>query len=135
MQEVAGQRPWFESRLASQSFTVSNRATVVAELSADCMAGWVQGRTAADRTWVDTPVGRWAHHATMAELGGDIDAVKAGFRFPREKAKDIIGYGSAYSRLRLYDLGYAAGRADKPGLSTCTNAVVTRVGGAAPPSP
>ena len=59
VQEVAGQRPWFDARLASPSFTTSNRATVVGELSADCMAGWVQGRTAADGTWVDTRIGTW----------------------------------------------------------------------------
>lgn len=135
VQEVAGQRPWFDARLASPSFTTSNRATVVGELSADCMAGWVQGRTAADGTWVDTRIGTWAHHATMAELGGDIYAVKKGFVFPPEKPKDIIGYGSAYSRLRLYDVGYAAGRADKPGLSLCTTTVAGLIGSSAPPSP
>ena len=135
VQEVTGQRPWYDARLASTSFTTSNRATVISELSADCMAGWVQGRTAAEGTWVDTPIGTWAHHATMAELGGDLYAVKKGFAFPPEKAKDIIGYGSAYSRLRLYDVGYAAGRADKPGLSLCTTTVAGLIGSSAPPSP
>jgi len=135
VQEVAGQRPWFDARLASPSFTTSNRATVVGELSADCMAGWVQGRTAADGTWVDTRIGTWAHHATMAELGGDVYAVKKGFVFPPEKPKDIIGYGSAFSRIRLYDVGYAAGRADQPGLTLCTTTVAGLVGSSAPPSP
>ena len=135
VQEVAGQRPWFDARLASSSFTTSNRATVIGELSADCMAGWVQGRTAADGTWVDTRIGTWAHHATMAELGGDVYAVKKGFVFPPEKPKDIIGYGSAYSRIRLYDVGYAAGRADGPGLSLCTTTVAGLIGSSAPPSP
>ncbi len=135
VQEVAGQRPWFDARLASPSFTTSNRATVVGELSADCMAGWVQGRTAADGTWVDTRIGIWAHHATMAELGGDVYAVTKGFTFPPEKPKDIIGYGSAYSRIRLYDVGYAAGRTDEPGLTLCTTTVARLVGSSAPPSP
>lgn len=135
VQEVAGQRPWFDARLASPSFTTSNRATVVGELSADCMAGWVQGRTAADGTWVDTRIGTWAHHATMAELGGDVYAVKKGFVFPPEKPKDIIGYGSAFSRIRLYDVGYVAGRADQPGLTLCTTTVAGLVGSSAPPSP
>ena len=135
VQEVAGQRSWYDSRLASSSFTTSNRATVISELSADCMAGWVQGRTAADGTWVDTRIGTWAHHATMAELGGDIADVTEGFVFPPEKPKDIIGYGSAYSRLRLYDIGYAAGRADEPGLSLCTTTVAGLIGSSAPPSP
>ncbi len=67
VQEVTGQRPWFDKRLASEDFDVSNRATVIGELAADCMGGWVQGRTAADGTWVDTRIGAWAHHATMAE--------------------------------------------------------------------
>ncbi len=135
VQEVTGQRAWYDPRLASANFTTSNRATVVGELSADCMAGWLQGRTAAEGTWVDTRIGAWAHHATMAELGGDIYEVKKGFAFPPEKAKDIIGYGSAYSRLKLYDLGDAAGRAGKPGLSTCTSTVARMVGSSVPPSP
>jgi predicted metalloprotease len=135
VQEVTGQRPWFDKRLASKDFDVSNRATVIGELAADCMGGWVQGRTAADGTWVDTRIGAWAHHATMAELGGDIYSVKKGFVFPPEKVKDIIGYGSAYSRIRLYDLGAAAGRAGKPGLSTCTTAVAGALGITGPPSP
>jgi hypothetical protein len=134
-QEVAGQRPWFDKRLASPSFAISNRAGVLGELAADCMGGWVQGRAAAEGTWVDTRIGAWAHQATMAELGGDIYSVSKGFRFPPEDPKAIIGYGSAYSRLRLYREGEAAGRAGKPGLSTCTNRVAALIGSSAPPSP
>jgi hypothetical protein len=134
VQDEAGQRSWFDSRAASSDFTVSNRATVVAELEADCLAGWVQGRTAAEGTWVDTRAGRGGHPPPTAELGGDLDAMKAGFSFPPEKATDIIGYGNAYSRLKLYDIGDAAGRAGEPGLSTCTSAVVGLVGGPSPPS-
>jgi len=135
VQEVTGQRPWYDARLASSSFAISNRAAVLSELSADCMAGWVQGRAAAEGTWVDTRIGAWAHHATMAELGGNNYDVRAGFRFPPEDPKTIIGYGSAYSRIRLYDVGDAAGRAGKPGLSTCTAKVAALIGSSAPPSP
>jgi hypothetical protein len=132
-QQVTGQMAWYDTRIASHSFAVSNGATVTAELSADCMAGWVQGRSAVDRTWVDTLVGRWAHHATMAELGGDITSVRAGFVFPREKPSTIIGYGNAYTRLRVYDLGSSAGRARKHGLAFCSRSVATYIGAPAPP--
>lgn len=133
VQKVSGQAAWFDARTASSDFSVSNKAQSTAEGAADCMAGWVQGRTARDGTWVDTGVGRWAHHATMAELGFDLDNVKAGFVFPKEKPADIIGYGSSYTRLRFYDLGYAAGRAGKPGLSTCSRTVATYLSAPLPP--
>jgi predicted metalloprotease len=133
VQQMAGQRAWYDARSASSDFATSNGATVVAELSADCMAGWVQGRTAADGTWVDTAIGTWAHHATMAELGGDLDLARSGFRFPAERGADIIGYGNAHSRLALYDQGYAAGRADRAGLATCTTAAAHLSGASAPP--
>lgn len=135
VQEVTGQRPWYDKRQASTSFAISNRAGVLSELAADCMAGWVQGRAAADGTWVDTAIGWWAHHATMAELGADIYSVRPGFRFPPENPRAIIGYGTSYSRIRLYDVGDAAGRAGEAGLSTCTNRVAALIGSSAPPSP
>lgn len=135
VQEVTGQYAWYEKRIASADFDVSNKAKATSELAADCMAGWVQGRTAVDGTWVDTGIGAWAHRATMAELGFDIDNVKAGFRFPPEKPADIIGYGSSYTRLKMYDVGDQAGRTGKPGLSTCTKAAATHMGSPLPPMP
>jgi predicted metalloprotease len=132
-QKVSGQMAWYDKRTASSDFTVSNKAQATGEGAADCMAGWLQGRTAADGTWVDTRIGRWAHHATMAELGYDIDNVRANFTFPKEKPADIIGYGNSYTRLKFYDVGYAAGRAGKPGLSTCSRAVATYLKAPLPP--
>ena len=135
VQQVTGQMAWYDARVKSSDFTVSNKAQSSAELAADCFAGWIQGRTAADGTWVDTAIGRWAHHATMAELGGDVDAVSKGFVFPPEKPADIIGYGSAYTRIKLYDGGQAAGRAGKPGVATCSGGVATYLHADAPPLP
>ena len=132
-QKVSGQLAWYDKRTASSSFTISSKAQATGEGSADCMAGWLQGRTALDGTWVDTKIGRWAHHATMAELGFDVTEAKAGFTFPPEKPADITGYGNAYTRLKFYDLGYAAGRAGKPGLSTCSRAVATYLKAPLPP--
>jgi predicted metalloprotease len=132
-QKVSGQLAWYDARTASSNFTVSNGAQATGEGAADCMAGWVQGRTARDGTWVDTRIGRWAHHATMAELGFDIDSVKAGFTFPKEKPADIIGYGNSYTRLKFYDVGYAAGHAGKHGLSTCSRYVATYLKAPLPP--
>ena len=132
-QKVSGQLAWYDKRTASSSFTISSKAQATGEGSADCMAGWLQGRTALDGTWVDTKIGRWAHHATMAELGFDVTEVKAGFTFPPEKPADITGYGNAYTRLKFYDLGYAEGRAGKPGLATCSRAVATYLKAPLPP--
>jgi predicted metalloprotease len=132
-QKVSGQMAWYDKRTASSNFTVSNKAQATGEGAADCMAGWLQGRTAADGTWVDTRIGRWAHHATMAELGYDIENVSANFTFPKEKPADIIGYGNSYTRLKFYDVGYAAGRAGNPGLSTCSRAVATYLKAPLPP--
>ncbi|HET7901927.1 MAG TPA: hypothetical protein VFL59_12135 [Candidatus Nanopelagicales bacterium] len=132
-QKVSGQLAWYDVRSASSDFAVSNGAHSTSEGAADCMAGWVQGRAARDGTWVDTPIGRWAHHATMAELGFDIEHVSTGFRFPKEKPADIIGYGTSYTRLLFYDLGWAAGKAGKPGLSTCSRTVATYLKATLPP--
>ncbi|MFN8149443.1 MAG: hypothetical protein U0R76_18480 [Candidatus Nanopelagicales bacterium] len=132
-QQVSGQMAWYDKREKSADFAESNSAQATSEGAADCMAGWVQGRTAVEKTWVDTKIGRWAHRATMAELGFTIDEVKAGFTFPKEKPADIIGYGSSYTRLRFYAIGDAAGRAGKPGLSTCSRAVATYLSAALPP--
>ncbi len=132
-QKVSGQLAWYDKRTASSSWTISSKAQATGEGSADCMAGWLQGRTALDGTWVDTKIGRWAHHATMAELGYDFTEVKAGFTFPPEKPADITGYGNSYTRLKFYDMGYAAGRAGKPGLSTCSRAVATYLKAPLPP--
>ena len=132
-QKVTGQLAWYDARTASSNFTIAGKAEATGEGAADCMAGWLQGRTAVDGTWVDTKIGRWAHHATMAELGFDIENVKAGFTFPKENPASITGYGSSYTRLRFYDIGYAAGRARKHGLSTCSRAVATYLKAPLPP--
>ena len=132
-QKVTGQLAWYDARTSSSNFTIAGKAEATGEGAADCMAGWLQGRTAVDGTWVDTKIGRWAHHATMAELGFDIDNVKAGFTFPKENPASITGYGSSYTRLRFYDIGYAAGRARKHGLSTCSRAVATYLKAPLPP--
>jgi predicted metalloprotease len=132
-QKVSGQAAWYDARTASSNFTVAGKAMATGEGAADCMAGWLQGRTAVDGTWVDTVIGRWAHHATMAELGFDIENVRANFTFPKEKPASIRGYGNSYTRLRFYDIGYAAGQAKKPGLATCSRAVATYLGAPLPP--
>lgn len=87
------------------------------ELAADCMAGWVQGRASATGAWRDTPFIRWANLATIAELGGDLSDMKAGFRFPRET--EIIGHGGANSRLTMYRRGFEIGRAGADGIDGC----------------
>lgn len=132
-QQVSGQMAWYDVKTASSDFTVSNKAEATREGAADCLAGWVQGRSAAAGTWVDTTIGRWAHHATMAELGFSLDSVTAGFTFPKEKPADIIGYGNSFTRLKFYDIGFAAGTAKKPGLTTCTRAVATYLSAPLPP--
>ena len=132
-QKVSGQAAWYDARTASSNLTISGKAMATGEGAADCMAGWLQGRTAVDGTWVDTRIGRWAHHATMAELGFDFENVKANFTFPKENPASILGYGNSYTRLKFYDIGYAAGKAKKPGLSTCSRAVATYVKAPLPP--
>jgi predicted metalloprotease len=132
-QQVSGQMAWYDAKTASSDFAVSNKAEATREGTADCLSGWMQGRTAAAGTWVDTAIGRWAHHATMAELGYDLDSVKPHFTFATEKPADIIGYGNSYTRLKFYDLGYDAGHAGKPGLTTCTRAVATYLSAPLPP--
>ena len=87
------------------------------ELSADCMAGWIQGRAAATGSWRNTPVLRWASHATIAELGGDLTGMKPHFRFPQETT--VIAHGGAYSRLRMYDAGWALGVSAADGVVGC----------------
>jgi len=132
-QQVSGQMAWYDAKTASSDFAVSNKAEATREGAADCLSGWMQGRTAAAGTWVDTPIGRWAHHATMAELGYDLDSVKPHFTFAKERPADIIGYGNSYTRLKFYDLGYVAGQGGKPGLTTCTHAVATYLSAPLPP--
>jgi predicted metalloprotease len=132
-QKVTGQLAWYEARTASSNFTVSGKAEATGEGAADCMAGWLQGRTAVDRTWVDTRIGHWAHFATMAELGFDFTTVKANFTFPKENPASITGYGNSYTRLLFYKLGEAAGRAKKHGLAYCSHVVATYVKAPLPP--
>ena len=132
-QKVTGQLAWYDARTASSNFTIAGKAEATGEGAADCMAGWLQGRTAVDRPWVDTRIGRWAHYATMAELGFDFETVKANFTFPKENPASITGYGNSYTRLLFYKLGEAAGRAKKHGLAYCSRTVATYVKAPLPP--
>jgi predicted metalloprotease len=132
-QQVSGQMAWYDERVANPDFAVSAKAESTREGSADCLSGWMQARTAAAGTWVDTPIGRWAHHATMAELGYDLESVKPNFTYPKERPADVNGYGSSYTRLKFYDMGYAAGRAGKPGLTTCSRTVANYLSAPLPP--
>jgi hypothetical protein len=132
-QQVSGQMSWYDKAVANPDFAASSKAEATREGAADCLAGWMHGRTALDGTWVDTAIGRWAHHATMAELGYDLETVKPHFTFAKEKPADVMGYGTSYTRLKFYDMGYAAGRSGKPGLSTCSRAVATYLSAPLPP--
>lgn len=132
-QQVSGQMAWYDKRVANPDFALSTQAESTREGSADCLSGWLQARTAAASTWVDTPIGRWAHHATMAELGYDLESVKPNFTYPKERPADVNGYGTSYTRLKFYDMGYAAGRAGRPGLTTCSHAVATYLSAPLPP--
>jgi hypothetical protein len=69
----------------------------------------------------------------MAELGYDLESVKPNFTFPKERPADVNGYGTSYTRLKFYDMGYAAGRGGKPGLTTCSRAVATYLSAPLPP--
>ena len=102
------------------------------ELSADCMAGWVQGRAAATGRWRDSPFISWAGLATMAELGGDLDRMKPGFRFPKET--QIVAHGGAATRLTMYRNGLALGRRGADGINGCAGAAARFTGTLAPPA-
>lgn len=134
VQQQAGQLAWYVRRINSSNFDRSNKYKVASELAADCLGGWVQGRVAAKARWRDKGVDRWGQHATMAELGGDYTGLRSGFRFTPENGRDLIGYGGSYSRVRFYDLGYAAGKADKRGISICARAAAAYNGSKVPPN-
>ncbi len=133
VQESTGQMAWYQKRIDSTDVDVSNGYKLASELSADCLAGWVQGRAARDRTWRATPFDRWAQHATMAELGADMTGMRRGFTFPKEDF--LAGYGGPYSRLLFYDKGYAAGTSGRAGLSTCAAAAASYTSTTRPPMP
>ncbi len=133
VQESSGEMAWYQKRIDSTNFEVSNAYKLASELSADCMAGWAQARTAARGTWRQTELDVWAQRATMAELGADLTGLKAGFVFPKEKLDGMIAYGGPYTRLRFYDIGYAAGHGGRAGLATCARAAATFTKTTVPP--
>jgi predicted metalloprotease len=100
------------------------------ELSADCMAGWVQGRGAASGSWRDTPFIRWAGLATIAELGGDLSGMRPSFAFPKDAT--IIAHGGASTRLAMYRQGLSLGARGAEGIDGCA-AFAARFTGTQPP--
>ena len=112
---------------------VSRKAGAASELSCDCFSGWAQGRAVAEGRWVDTGIGRWAHRATMAELGYTVDEVEAGFRFPTEDPAAIYVYGSSATQVQWYDIVYMAGLADAAPLSACSGDLAAFFGDTIPP--
>ena len=133
VQQQAGLLAWYQQRIESSGDRLAGRFHSAFELSADCMAGWVQGRAAASGAWRDSPLIRWAQHATIAELGGDLSGMRPGFRFPRDLP--VIAHGGPYSRLRLYDRGHAIGTAGADGLTRCATAAATYTNTPTPPLP
>ena len=133
VQQQAGQLGWYLRRITSTNFSRSNRYKVASELSADCLAGWVQGRVALRGKWRSTGVDGWGQHAMMAELGDDLTGLAPGFSFTPESG-ELIGYGGSYSRVRFYDLGYAAAVAHQRGLATCARAAASYTHSAVPPN-
>jgi predicted metalloprotease len=100
------------------------------ELSADCMAGWVQARAAVTGAWRNTPFIHWAEQATIAELGGDLSGMRPNFVFPKEA--EIIAHGGPHIRLAMYDTGYRLGRRAADGIDGCA-AAAARATGTRPP--
>ncbi|MBK9740343.1 MAG: neutral zinc metallopeptidase [Actinobacteria bacterium] len=130
VQEQAGIFGWYSRRAAGDGPRAGAYQSA-AELSADCMAGWAQGRAAATGAWQNTPFVRWANHATIAELGGDLSELRPGFRFPREAV--VIAHGGPWSRLQMYDKGFAFGVANADGLVACARAAASRTSTPLPP--
>lgn len=132
VQHQAGIEAWYTERLMGPGPKAAAYQSA-AELAADCMAGWVQGRAAATGSWRNTAFVRWASHATIAELGGDLTGMRPHFRFPREES--VIAHGGPYSRLRLYDAGFALGASGSDGLTGCATAAASYTGTEPPPLP
>jgi hypothetical protein len=120
---------WYDQRMNS-STPGSERYASAAELSADCMAGWVQGRAAATGAWRNTPFIRWAEQATIAELGG-LGDMKPHFTFPPER--HVIGHGAASTRLAMYSSGWTMGVAGTDGIAGCARAAGDRTRTDVPP--
>jgi predicted metalloprotease len=130
VQTQTGLTAWYAERSAGDT-PKSDRYSSAAELSADCMAGWVQGRAAASGRWRNTAFIRWAQHATIAELGGDLSRMRPHFTFPRERV--IIGHGGASTRLSLYDAGWSLGVANADGITGCAEAAARLTSTDTPP--
>ena len=118
VQQQAGVQAWYEQRILDRNFRRAGRYQSAFELAADCMAGWVQARAAVTGGWPQTPVVRWAQHATIAELGGITDGLRPGFSFPPEDS--LIAHGGPHTRLLFYDAGRALAAAGADGLARCT---------------
>jgi hypothetical protein len=129
-QEQSGSYAWYVQRSAGNGKRAGAYQSA-AELAADCMAGWVQGRAAATEAWRTTRFVRWAQHATIAELGGDLSGMGPHFRFPPEGT--VIGHGGPHSRLLLYDQGFALGVSGADGLAACATRAARFTGTSAPP--
>jgi predicted metalloprotease len=130
VQEQAGIDAWYLARSSGNGARAGAYQSAF-ELSADCMAGWVQGRAAATGSWRNTPFIRWAGHAAIAELGGDMTGMRPGFIFPPEGT--VIAHGGPHTRLRMYDRGFALGVANADGLRACARAAARFTGSSAPP--
>jgi predicted metalloprotease len=130
VQTQTGLDAWYTAKSAGTTAAAARYASA-GELAADCMAGWVQGRTAADGSWRNTALIRWANHATIAELGGDLSGMRPHFLFPPEQP--VIGHGGPTPRLAMYDAGWRLGVANADGIVSCANAAAQLTRTTAPP--
>jgi predicted metalloprotease len=130
VQTQTGLATWYQERSAGSTARAGRYGSAF-ELSADCMAGWVQGRAAATGRWRNTPFIRWAGHATIAELGGDMTGMKPHFRFPPERP--VIGHGGPQPRLQMYDVGWLQGVSNSDAVTGCADAAARLTSTDAPP--
>lgn len=121
VQEQTGLDDWYRARIESARPHADRYASAI-ELSADCLAGWVQARTEYDGTWRGGPIVRWAEHATIAELGG-LGPLRPGFTYAPDRP--ILGHGSAHERLAMYDAGRSLARTGREGILGCARAAAT----------
>ena len=121
VQEQTGVDDWYRARFESGR-PRAERFYSASELSADCLAGWVQARTEADGTWRGGPLVRWAEHATIAELGG-LGPLRPGFRYDPDLP--VTGHGGAHERLAMYDAGRRLSRTGLDGIVGCAQEAAT----------
>lgn len=132
VQTALGIDTWYMSRITADTAASGSYAAAF-EFAADCMAGWAQGRAAVTGAWGNTPVIRWASHATIAELGGLAEPMKPGFVFPRDT--EFFGHGGSWSRLRLYNQGWTLGVRGADGITGCASAAARITHTPSPPIP